>query len=779
MPNEDVQCSIDLGTVNLVPSPKILRVLGRIEFENWQCLAELIDNAIDAIHDFGGHGNIGVITPSKKEFDNDPAATVRVWDDGPGMSIEQIEKALKAGYSGNDPVSRLGLFGMGFNIATARLGRTSEVRTTRKGDKYWHSVVIDFKEMEKAGNYIRPIRGVVEKANPDIHGTQVIVSGLYERVRTIRLQTKIKETLSRIYSPIILENKIQITIDGDALRSRGFCSWGGERYVERDGEKIYARIDIDKNVGKEYYCTNCWEWIDSIDKPEDLSTIVCPHCHEPVKIEVKEKRIKGWLGVQRFYDEENYGIDLVRNGRVIEPLSKDLFFWKNPDTDEKVKEYVLDATHWGGRIIGELHIDFVPLSSYQKDHFEKADNRWKEVEHYIRGKGPLRAKYAKTHDHPENKSPLGIIYKGYRKGNDPGKGDLLPGDENGKGVNSTPKLWAKKFFDGDPEYQNDTKWYDLVLLAETSKRSSGGAPVSMPVPGSDGVTSIITTDVSTISGGTTTSGSGTPGETSVLNFEKDPYLSQEYDLEDLKEPPIDITVNRVISGCFEDVPVKLEIKAKDKFIVTYNPKHQLFNSYNLEPLDLILIELSQTLSKRKDDPKEWSTSKIFWFLKRKYSGDKKLSPKELADKSNELIASIKRYIGGRDLPLPVNITNEPVINEVRKNVLSRRGGGENEVSMILKTTKYIAFAPDEEILNVFQVMPHVFLDGNYWKRPFETLGTDQLKQEVTRTFSSYLNDLLWLNQEARDYDPDMISEDIEFKLQRASLSLKLLEIYRE
>jgi len=779
MPGEDIQCSVDLGTVNLVPSPKILRVLGRIEFENWQCLAELIDNAIDAINDSGGRGNIGVITPSTKEFDNDPAATVRIWDDGPGMSTEQLEKALKAGYSGNDPVSRLGLFGMGFNIATARLGRTTEVRTTRKGDKYWNSVVIDFKEMEKAGNYIRPIRGVVEKANLDIHGTQVIISGLYERVRTIRRQTKIKEILSRIYSPIILENKIQIAIDGDSLRSRGFCAWSGELYVERDGEKIFARIDIDKIIGKEYYCTNCWEWIDTIENPGDLSSIVCPHCHEPSKIEIKEKRIKGWLGVQRFYDEENYGIDLVRNGRVIEPLSKDLFYWKNPDTDEKVKEYVLDATHWGGRIIGELHIDFVPLSSYQKDHFEKADKRWKEVESYIRGKGPMRAKYAKTHDHPENKSPLGLIYKGFRKGNDPGKGDLLPGDENGKGVNSTPKLWAKKFFDGELEYQDDTKWYDLVLLAETAKRSSGGAPASIPVPGGESATSLITTDVTLMPGGQSSSGSEKPVESGALNVEKDPYLSQEYDLEELKEPPVDITVNRVISGCFDDVPVKLEIKAKDKFTITYNPKHSLFNSYNLEPLDIILLELSQTLSKRKDDPKEWSTSKIFWYLKRKYSGDKKLSPKELADKSGELIASIKRYISGRDLPLPSNIMSELVVNEIRKNVLSRIGGGEKEVAKILKTTKYLSFAPDEEILNLFQAMPGIFLDGNYWKRPFESLGTDQLKQESIRTVSSYLNDLLWLNQEARDYDPDMISEDIEFKLQRASLSLKLLEIYRE
>lgn len=776
MPGEDIPCSIDLGTVNLVPSPKLLRVLGHIEFENWQCLAELIDNAIDAINEAGGIGNIGVITPSKKEFDTSRTASVKVLDDGPGMSVEQLEKALKAGYSGNDPVSRLGLFGMGFNIATARLGSITEVRTSRKGDKYWNSVVIDFKEMEKAGNFIRPIRGVLEKANPDVHGTQVIITSLYDRVRTIRNQPKIKETLPRIYSPIILENKIGITIDGEPLRSRGFCTWGGDRYVERDGEKIYAIKNIDKVLGKEFFCTNCWEWIDTIENPDDISTLVCPHCHEVSKIKMKEKRVKGWIGVQRFYDEENYGIDLVRNGRVIEPLSKDLFYWKNPDNDEKVKEYVLDATHWGGRIVGELHVDFVPLSSYQKDHFEKADSRWKEVEYYVRGKGPLRAKHAKTHDYPENTSPLGIIYKGYRKGNDPGKGDLLPGDENGKGVNSIPKMWAQKFFEGDPDYQDDTKWYELVLLAETAKRSSGGNAPNLPVPGGEGVTSIITPDVS---GDLSSIPVESGGDENKIIVEKDPYLSQEYDLDDLKEQPVDITVNRVISGYFGDFPGKLEIKALNKFTITYNPKHALFSIYNLEPLDLVLLELSQTLSKRKEDPKEWPASKIFWLLKKKYSGDKKLSPKELSDKSTEQVLAIKRFISSKKNPVPGKFINNQVVDDIRKKVLSIKGGDEKTVANVIKTTEYLSYAPDDEILHIFQEMPGAFLDGKYWKRPYESLGTAQLQQEVTRTFSSYLNDLLWLNQEARDYDPDMISEDVEFKLQRASLSLRLLELYRE
>ena len=54
-----------------------------------------------------------------------------VKDNGPGMSLDQLENAVKAGWTGNNPLSNLGLFGMGFNIATARLGLVTEVWTTR------------------------------------------------------------------------------------------------------------------------------------------------------------------------------------------------------------------------------------------------------------------------------------------------------------------------------------------------------------------------------------------------------------------------------------------------------------------------------------------------------------------------------------------------------------------------------------------------------------------------------------------------------------------------
>ena len=36
-------------TFDITPSPRVLRMLGQIDFAPWQCLAELIDNSIDAL----------------------------------------------------------------------------------------------------------------------------------------------------------------------------------------------------------------------------------------------------------------------------------------------------------------------------------------------------------------------------------------------------------------------------------------------------------------------------------------------------------------------------------------------------------------------------------------------------------------------------------------------------------------------------------------------------------------------------------------------------------
>ena len=127
-----------MSDVDLLPHPRILPMLGEINLDQWRCLAELVDNSIDAFLTAKRAGSpiknpeVHVTLPSTDH----PAAKITVRDNGPGMDQETLANAVRAGWTGNDPVNNLGMFGMGFNIATARLGTQTHVWTTRDGINY-------------------------------------------------------------------------------------------------------------------------------------------------------------------------------------------------------------------------------------------------------------------------------------------------------------------------------------------------------------------------------------------------------------------------------------------------------------------------------------------------------------------------------------------------------------------------------------------------------------------------------------------------------------------
>lgn len=127
-------------TVNITPKARILKVLSRIEFDPWQCVAELVDNSFDEFIDIKRSGiawnepyEVSVSLPTAMTAD----ATVVISDNGRGMSIDRVKDAVSAGFSGNDPTSKLGLFGMGFNVATARIGSVTRFLTSRAGEADW------------------------------------------------------------------------------------------------------------------------------------------------------------------------------------------------------------------------------------------------------------------------------------------------------------------------------------------------------------------------------------------------------------------------------------------------------------------------------------------------------------------------------------------------------------------------------------------------------------------------------------------------------------------
>ena len=138
--------------VDITPTPRILRTLGDIPFDAWQCLAELADNSLDAFAEAEQSG-VSVLSPQVDIHwsSEDTAMAMReivIQDNGPGMPLAVLRNAAKAGYSNNDPIHNLGLFGMGFNIATARLGDETEFLSTTTDIDHWIGIRISFEDLK-------------------------------------------------------------------------------------------------------------------------------------------------------------------------------------------------------------------------------------------------------------------------------------------------------------------------------------------------------------------------------------------------------------------------------------------------------------------------------------------------------------------------------------------------------------------------------------------------------------------------------------------------------
>ena len=763
-----------MSSIDITPSPRVLRMLGQIDFAPWQCLCELIDNAIDAFIDARSAGRaiaepeITIDLPKLRDLRGD-SAVLRVADNGNGMTQEQLEKAVKAGYSGNDPIEKMGLFGMGFNISTARLGRRTEIWTTTRDQDHWISVTIDFDELERVSSFEAPIQEVAKNSQElkeEVHGTIIKISRLEpERLNPLVVgagKGKSKEILGRIYGKVMEDHGITILYDASQIKPAKHCVWSRKRYVEtKQFGRVPAIIDIDQSFDAQRFCGTCWVWLDP-------SESVCEACGSADSIVERERRIEGWIGIQRYFDKEHYGFDLIRNGRVIEQLDKSLFFF-NADTGETLEEYPIDATHWGGRIVGELEINFVRVS-HQKDSFDKLDPEWKRVVHTIRGSSPLQPRIAQRMGLEKNESPLARLFTGYRKAT-AGLNSLVPGTADGRGLNSgSVREYVEKFKQGVEGYQSDEKWYDLVLQAEKGNKTDNqegdesiGGKFPIDEEGSANVDEREEVE----------STEDTPKRKNVTK-RKDPSLSGEYQLEELLGKPR-VTVEAFSIEDPNDQRAYFWEPDGYRFLFYYNEKSELFKNSLDEPLDYLLVDLAHHfISISSASARENPVSEIVRLLRRKYFAEHEPDLNQLEERAASFVKELKLFLADVLKSSP-NFSSDQLpsgaIESTIQNIVRQQNISKSEASDWIRQGDFLEFAPHKVLLDVLHEWPNLVSDGRYFSFSLEASPTEN--EELINELVSALRDVVWFVEDAMGA---LRRGSIwRCRCARAAASLKLLE----
>lgn len=769
---------------DLTPDPRVLQILGEINLDQWKCLAELIDNGVDAFINARRAGDpvespsVSISLPTQDRAD----AAVTIRDNGPGMTIEQLERAVRAGWSGNNPLDNLGLFGMGFNIATARLGMVTEVYATRAGDQEWTGLRIDLNELRRTRSYHTP-RLTRPKSDPSAHGTEIKILQLKADQRLYFSKNanhqKIRRQLARVYAPLLLskEDSFSLQLNGQNVQAKRPCHWDPDRSVQgSDGKPVHAVESFDYALPSRHYCLTCM-----ISFSGQQS---CPTAGSDCKtIEVK-RRLHGWVGLQRYMHEEDFGIDIVRNGRVIEVQNKDLFVWTGGERPER--EYPIDDQRNRGRFIGEVHLDHCRVS-YTKDRFERDDTSWAEMVMLIRGEGPLQPQKARALGFEPPDAPLYRLFQAFRRSSPQGKTgrwSRILAVKNNERATEMADLFNK----GDPEYQTDDKWYALV---EEEDRGIVGATPTATGPGSatpaapDGF--LDEGDAPSAGDSDATSQPGDSGGTSetvvVPTRQKLHELSRVYKHPLLK---VEFTVEAFVVGVNDpDLPrkspwtLKIEDPGTRTFLFLFNPDHPVFRSVTMTPMDAVLCELAFKTYEflRETSPDSAVFATILADLRGEYADDTKLDPKSIiafADKALREIAQSIGLIGdaGAFGTLFAGLP-QAAQDKIRRKLAST---GISSAQAVIDSGEFLGYAEVADIRLFVRQHPELFFDGKFWVQPYASLdyGDEKVNEDararVIERYDAYLADAVWLaSQSPRDLDRCDRDELI-----RATLSVRIL-----
>lgn len=516
---------------------------------------------------------------------------------------------------------------------------------------------------------------------------------------------------------------------------------------------------------------------------------VCPGSGIDCNIIEVRRRLHGWVGIQRHLHEEDFGIDIVRNGRVIEPRNKDLFVWNGGERPER--EYPIDDQRHRGRFIGEIHLDHCRVS-YTKDRFERDDPAWAEMVALVRSEGPLQPNKARALGFSPQDTPLYRLFQAFRRTSPQGKTSrwsrILIVKNNERAIEM-----SELFDRGDPDYQTDEKWYELV---EDEDRAIVGAapftssPSVAPPESPPGFMDDGDPDADVITGRNTpliplnvtpVAPPPLPPRQKIRELSriyKHPLLKIEFNIEaylvDKKDPDLPQEAPWVL---------KMDDTATRIFLFLIRADHPIFRSSTMTPLDGLLSELAFRACEflREVRPADALFSAILSEFRSEYATETRLDSREVIAQADamlrELALALSRDTSPEDLQRLFADMPESFQETIRRKVAA---SGASSLQAVTENGEFLAYAEPSGIRWFISHHPELFFDGQFWAQPYSTLDygspsvNDEARSHVIERYDSYVADAVWLaSQTPRDLDRCDRDEVI-----RATFSLRLLRADR-
>lgn len=720
------------------PSPNSLRLYKHMDITLEQSLYELIDNAIDSF-DFNKEiePKITITFPAKKAEDLTINDKITIEDNGCGMTESVLSYAVKVGYTSNDTFEnreKLGLYGIGFNIATAKLGSNTVIETKAENEPAV-KLTIDFYNLIKNQTFKFPVEDIDKKAI----GTIITISELNKDIigNTWRNRSKIAERIGRTYSSIIKKRNLKIFFGDELCQPYRHFTWSRTRegFSATFKENIPAIIDIDKVLDIKKYCDPCRLWLDE-------NQIECPSCKSSLNIEQRERKVTGWIGLQCHFEDEEYGFDIIRNGRMILKNDKQLFYWRNEKTQEDEKEYPIDGFDGRGRFVGELDFDFCEVS-FTKDNFEETYN-FALAKEAVRGTSPIRPDIAKRYGLPRNESPLAKLFSAFRSIKATPQNLIPRSSKNGNSALLKGMIideLKQKFHANVHGYNTDSKYWELIIndgtLTSDKKDDSEPDPLNNPF-GEDNNEPVDPFQPMTVIDEI---------DELILKSIIDEDLTKVYELPIFENTKIKVNAYLNENEDFED-GFKWQPKGNEaNFVITKNS--DIYRKTSLVPEDFLINELAyQFHTSAVNDIKTNSFSKIEREIRLKYFPKLQPEGEEINKQIERLTRDLRDYLKDKMntiVDFDLNKFEEISIKKIITEIMKIDSITEKEARDKATNGDFVKFGNISDICQLIKFYPISVFNGEFFKGNYTETDAHIDNPYIKETLSC-LDDIVWFTE---------------------------------